>query len=52
MSILLACILACISEVLVRDKHDEGIKEMCSTGVSFGRSDTATWSVMVDGGMK
>ena len=24
--------------VLVRDKHDEGIKEMCSTGISFGRS--------------
>ena len=30
MSNLFACILA--------DKHDEGIKEMCSTGVSFGRS--------------
>ena len=28
MSNLLACILACIS---VRDKHDEGIKKMCST---------------------
>ena len=24
--------------VLVRDKHDKGIKEMCSTGISFGRS--------------
>ena len=24
--------------VLVRDKHDEGLKEMCSTGISFGRS--------------
>ena len=35
MSNLLACILACIS---VRDKHDEGIKKMCSTGISFGRS--------------
>ena len=35
MSNLLACILACIS---VRDKHDEGIKKMCSTGMSFGRS--------------
>ena len=35
MSNLLACILACIS---VRDKHDEGIKKMCSTGKSFGRS--------------
>ena len=35
MSNLLACILACIS---VRDKHDEGIKEMCSTGLSCGRS--------------
>ena len=33
----------------MRDKHDEGIKEMCSTGIRFGRSDTATWSVMVDG---
>ena len=33
MSNLLACILACIS---VRDKHDEGIKKMCSTGISFG----------------
>ena len=22
----------------MRDKHDEGIKEMCSTGISFGRS--------------
>ena len=31
----LFCILACIS---VRDKHDEGIKKMCSTGISFGRS--------------
>ena len=30
MSNLFACILA--------DKHDEGIKEMCSTVVSFGRS--------------
>ena len=30
MSNLFACILA--------DKHDEGIKEMCSTGVCFGRS--------------
>ena len=35
MSNLLACILAYIS---VRDKHDEGIKEMFSTGLSFGRS--------------
>ena len=35
MSNLLACILACIS---VRDKQDEGIKKMCSTGISFGRS--------------
>ena len=35
MSNLLACILVCIS---VRDKHDEGIKKMCSTGISFGRS--------------
>ena len=36
MSNLLACILACIS---VRDKHDEGIKKMCSTCIiSFGRS--------------
>ena len=36
MSNLLACILACIS---VRDRHDEGIKKMCSTGIiSFGRS--------------
>ena len=35
MSNLLACIQACIS---VRDKHDEGIKEMCSTDLSFGRS--------------
>ena len=35
MSNLLACILAYIS---VRDKHDEGIKKMCSTGISFGRS--------------
>ena len=22
----------------MRDKHDEGIKEMCSTGIGFGRS--------------
>ena len=35
MSNLLACILACIS---VRDKHDEGVKKMCSTGINFGRS--------------
>ena len=35
MSKLLACILGCIS---VRDKYDEGIKEMCSTGIIFGRS--------------
>ena len=28
-------LLACIS---VRDKQDEGIKKMCSTGISFGRS--------------
>ena len=35
MSNLLVCILVCIS---VRDKHDEGIKKMCSTGISFGRS--------------
>ena len=35
MSNLLACILVCIS---VRDKHDEGTKKMCSTGISFGRS--------------
>ena len=35
MSNLLACILACIS---VRDKRDEGIKKMCSTDLSFGRS--------------
>ena len=35
MSNLLACILACIN---VRDKHDEGIKKMCCTGISFGRS--------------
>ena len=35
MSNLLACILACIS---VRDTHDEGIKKVCSTGKSFGRS--------------
>ena len=35
MSTLLACILACIS---VRDKHDENINKMCSTGISFGRS--------------
>ena len=35
MSNLLAYILACIS---VRDKHDEGIKKMCSTGINFGRS--------------
>ena len=32
---LLACILACI---LVRDKQDEGIREICCTGISFGRS--------------
>ena len=24
--------------ISVRDKHDEGIKKMCSTGISFGRS--------------
>ena len=35
MSNLFVCILACIS---VRDKQDEGIKKMCSTGISFGRS--------------
>ena len=35
MSNLLAFILAYIR---VKDKHDEGIKEMCSTGLSFGRS--------------
>ena len=35
MSNLLACILACNS---VSNKHDEGIKKMCSTGISFGRS--------------
>ena len=35
MSNLLACILACIS---MRDKHDEGLQKMCSTGISFGRS--------------
>ena len=35
MSNSLACILVCIS---VRDKHDEGIQKMCSTGISFGRS--------------
>ena len=35
MSNLLACILACIS---VTDKHDKGIKKMCSTSISFGRS--------------
>ena len=35
MSNSLACILACIS---VGDKHVEGIKKMCSTGISFGRS--------------
>jgi len=29
MSNLLACILACLSE----GQHDEGIKEMCSSGV-------------------
>ena len=28
-------LLPCIS---VRDKQDEGIKKMCSTGISFGRS--------------
>ena len=32
---LLACILACI---IMRDKHDAGIKQMCSSGISFGRS--------------
>ena len=36
MSNLLACILVC--NFSVRDKHDEGIKEMCSTGLSNGRS--------------
>ena len=35
MSNLFVCILAFIS---VRDKQDEGIKKMCSTGISFGRS--------------
>ena len=35
MSNLLACILACIS---VREKHDEGITKIRSTGISFGRS--------------
>ena len=35
MSNSLACILACIS---VRDKQNEGMKKMCSTGISFGRS--------------
>ena len=35
MSNLLVCILACIS---VRDTHDEGIKKVCSTGITFGRS--------------
>ena len=35
MSNLLACILACLS---VREKHDEGIKEMHCPGISFGRS--------------
>ena len=35
MSNLLACILACSS---ARDKHDEGIKKMCSIGISFGIS--------------
>ena len=34
MSDLLACILGCI---IVRDKNDAGIKEMCPTGY-FGRS--------------
>ena len=24
--------------VLMRDKHDAGIKEMCSSGIRFGRS--------------
>ena len=24
--------------VVMRDKHDEGIKKMCSTDISFGRS--------------
>ena len=32
---LLACILACI---IMRDKHDAGIKQMCSSGISFARS--------------
>ena len=27
-----------LMDVSVRHKHDEGIKEMCSTGLSFGRS--------------
>ena len=35
MSNLLACTLACI---IMRDKHDAGIKQMCSSGISFGRS--------------
>ena len=35
MSNLLACILTCI---IMRDKHDAGIKEMCPTGIRFGRS--------------
>ena len=35
MSNLLACILAWD---IVSNKHDEGIKKMCSTGISFGRS--------------
>ena len=34
MSNFLVCILACIS--VVRDKHDEGIKEMCSPGIPGG----------------
>ena len=36
MSILLAARVSW--RVLVRDKHGEGIKEMCSTGINFGRS--------------
>ena len=35
MSNLLACILACIG---VSDRHNNGIKKMCSTGISLGRS--------------
>ena len=34
MSNFLVCSLACIS--VVRDKHDEGIKEMCSAGIPGG----------------